>query len=116
MENNFEQFVIWSEAPESMIHGALESGLELRREAEKEIPFSAKGEDGVTDIFVVKRIYRCSSCSLVNGDDLEFPFCSTLSAFEVWKARPSLVGFFFELGGFPWSFQQVSLVCHGLLQ
>ena len=41
-----------------MIYGALESGLELRRAVEKEIPFLVKEQDGVTDIFVVKSLYR----------------------------------------------------------
>jgi len=113
VENNFEQFVIWSEALESMIHGALESGLELRKAAEKEIPFWAKEEDGVTDIFVVKSLYKCSSCSLVNGDDSELSFL--LHIFSIWGLEiPTLSSWFLFWVGwfsmeFPVGFLSVSL-------
>ena len=104
----FEELVMWSDAPESIIHG-----VDLKRKdgAYNSLPVCAKETLEVPDVKLdFSSARRCSICSMVKGLVL------TSLAIGI-MARPGLSPVFpFQFAGFPWIFQQFSRVWRGLLQ
>ena len=110
---------MWSVAPESMIQELFCLGLTLRK-AEARLPVLTKEHEGF-DWFTRKcedwkSLCNCSNCSFVKDSPSEVP-CCPWSSLVAWAEKPlESALFFFQFCGFPWIFQQFSLVCQCFLQ
>ena len=104
----FEELVMWSDAPESIIHG-----VDLKRQdrAYNSLPVCAKETLEVPDVKLdFSSARRCSICSVVKG-------LVSASLIVGIMARPGLsLVFPFQFASFPWIFLQFSRVWQGLLQ
>ena len=104
----FEELVMWSDAPKSIIHGV---DLKQQDRTYNSLPVCAKETLEVPDVKLdFSSARRCSICSVVKG----LVSASLAVGLMVWPGLSPV--FPFQFAGFPWIFQQFSRVWRGLLQ
>ena len=93
----FEELVMWSDAPESIIHGV---DLKRQDKAYNSLPVCAKETLEVPDVKLdFSSARRCSICSVVKG----LVSASLAVGIMVWPGLSPFVRF--QLAFFPWIFQ-----------
>ena len=104
VENRFDKLLIWSKAPEFMIHSVKFSEWTLK--ALRDLLVRAKEQDNkeLEDGDWLNNQYRCFNCSLLNGDASVMVFGLLVAVCMPWPFLLWNLPLFFKFCGFPCSF------------